>query len=436
MTVVGARPAARALEEMLLRMWRIRCSKSRPVELLRRGLIRGPVHSYAGMEAIAVGVCSALRDDDLITSTHRGHGHCIAKGLDLGADDGRDHRARRRLLPRARRQHAHHRDRQGHARRGRDRGGSSAIAVGAAHGLRLQGETPCASASSATAPRTRASSTRRSTSPPCSTRRSCSSARTTSGRSRRRSSARSAVRRHRGPGGRLRLPRRGGRRQRRPRRARRSAARPSSARERATGRRLIEAKSYRIAPHSAATEDGTPVTGGARRAGGRATRSSASARYLVEAAGLPPSARRGARGAGARRGRRRGRGRRSTSPKPEPRSRARGRLRPGGLAHAGPAVVTHRDRRRRRELTIAEALNEALREEMERDPGVFVIGEDIAALGGLFQVTAGLLDRFGPARVIDAPISEAAHRRRRRRRRARRAAGRSSSCRSPTSSRS
>ncbi len=62
-----------------------------------------------------------------------------------------------------------------------------------------------------------------------------------------------------------------------------------------------------------------------------------------------------------------------------------------------------------RELTIAQALNEALREEMERDPGVFVIGEDIAALGGLFQVTEGLLERYGPARVIDAPISEAAH---------------------------
>jgi len=60
-----------------------------------------------------------------------------------------------------------------------------------------------------------------------------------------------------------------------------------------------------------------------------------------------------------------------------------------------------------RELTMSEALNEALRGEMERDPGVFVIGEDIAQLGGLFQVTAGLLERFGPQRVIDAPISEA-----------------------------
>jgi len=61
-----------------------------------------------------------------------------------------------------------------------------------------------------------------------------------------------------------------------------------------------------------------------------------------------------------------------------------------------------------RELTMAEALNEALHQEMEADPGVFVIGEDIATMGGLFQVTAGLLERFGPRRVIDAPISEAA----------------------------
>jgi pyruvate/2-oxoglutarate/acetoin dehydrogenase E1 component len=56
---------------------------------------------------------------------------------------------------------------------------------------------------------------------------------------------------------------------------------------------------------------------------------------------------------------------------------------------------------------MAEALNEALHAEMERDPGVFVVGEDIAQIGGLFQVTAGLLERYGPQRVIDAPISEA-----------------------------
>lgn len=61
-----------------------------------------------------------------------------------------------------------------------------------------------------------------------------------------------------------------------------------------------------------------------------------------------------------------------------------------------------------RELTMSEALNEAMHEEMERDPTVFTIGEDIAELGGLFQVTAGLLERFGSQRVIDSPISEGA----------------------------
>ncbi|RDI73753.1 Pyruvate/2-oxoglutarate dehydrogenase complex dehydrogenase (E1) component [Gaiella occulta] len=61
-----------------------------------------------------------------------------------------------------------------------------------------------------------------------------------------------------------------------------------------------------------------------------------------------------------------------------------------------------------REITMAQALNEALHEEMAREPGVFVVGEDIAQLGGLFQVTSGLLERYGPQRVIDAPISEAA----------------------------
>jgi pyruvate/2-oxoglutarate/acetoin dehydrogenase E1 component len=60
-----------------------------------------------------------------------------------------------------------------------------------------------------------------------------------------------------------------------------------------------------------------------------------------------------------------------------------------------------------RELTLAQALNEAIAEEMERDEGVFVIGEDIATHGGLFRVTAGLLERFGEDRVIDSPISEA-----------------------------
>src|ERR671933_2361619 len=63
-----------------------------------------------------------------------------------------------------------------------------------------------------------------------------------------------------------------------------------------------------------------------------------------------------------------------------------------------------------RQITYVEALNEALREEMRRDPAVFVMGEDVAVWGGggVFGVTKGLVDEFGPERVRDTPISEEA----------------------------
>jgi len=60
-----------------------------------------------------------------------------------------------------------------------------------------------------------------------------------------------------------------------------------------------------------------------------------------------------------------------------------------------------------RELTYMEALREAIRQAMEKDDRVFVIGEDIGTYGGAFGVTAGLVDQFGPDRIIDTPISEA-----------------------------
>jgi pyruvate/2-oxoglutarate/acetoin dehydrogenase E1 component len=60
-----------------------------------------------------------------------------------------------------------------------------------------------------------------------------------------------------------------------------------------------------------------------------------------------------------------------------------------------------------RTLTYAEALREALRQAMQSDPSVFLMGEDIGVYGGAFGVTAGLLDEFGSERVRDTPISEA-----------------------------
>jgi len=61
-----------------------------------------------------------------------------------------------------------------------------------------------------------------------------------------------------------------------------------------------------------------------------------------------------------------------------------------------------------RRLTIARAMSEALADEMDRDPAVLVMGEDIGKLGGVFGTTQGLLNRFGPERVRDTPISETA----------------------------
>ena len=59
-----------------------------------------------------------------------------------------------------------------------------------------------------------------------------------------------------------------------------------------------------------------------------------------------------------------------------------------------------------REITYRQALNEALAEEIERDSNVFLMGEEVAEYNGAYKVSQGLLDRFGPTRIIDTPISE------------------------------
>jgi len=70
------------LIEMLQKMLEIRFFEEKVFELYAQNLVPGTIHLYAGEEAVAVGVCSNLRKDDYITSTHRGHGHCLAKGAD------------------------------------------------------------------------------------------------------------------------------------------------------------------------------------------------------------------------------------------------------------------------------------------------------------------------------------------------------------------
>ncbi len=89
MTETPTRPASR-LEldrdtqlELLATMLRIRRFEERLAALFKRGKLPGFVHLYLGEEAVATGICSALRPDDRITSTHRGHGHLIAKGASV-----------------------------------------------------------------------------------------------------------------------------------------------------------------------------------------------------------------------------------------------------------------------------------------------------------------------------------------------------------------
>jgi pyruvate dehydrogenase E1 component alpha subunit len=69
--------------EMLKKMYEIRHFENEAEQFIIRGMIHGTCHLYTGEEATAVGAIYAMNDDDYITSTHRGHGHCIAKGADL-----------------------------------------------------------------------------------------------------------------------------------------------------------------------------------------------------------------------------------------------------------------------------------------------------------------------------------------------------------------
>lgn len=70
-------------EQLYRTLYTIRVFETECIKLYRQGLIIGYFHPYLGEEAIATGLCAALRQDDYIVSTHRGHGHCIARGGEL-----------------------------------------------------------------------------------------------------------------------------------------------------------------------------------------------------------------------------------------------------------------------------------------------------------------------------------------------------------------
>ncbi len=90
-------------------------------------------------------------------------------------------------------------------------------------------------------------------------------------------------------------------------------------------------------------------------------------------------------------------------------SAGRGKVRrrkPGATGRETPRLRVFQRSQVVREITYRQALNEALAEELERDPNVFLMGEEVAEYQGAYKVSAGLLQRFGPRRIIDTPISE------------------------------
>jgi pyruvate dehydrogenase E1 component alpha subunit len=73
------------LKRLHVTMARIRAFEEAALDALDRGLVLGAIHPSIGQEAVAAGICSQLRPDDILLSTHRGHGHTLAKGADPGA---------------------------------------------------------------------------------------------------------------------------------------------------------------------------------------------------------------------------------------------------------------------------------------------------------------------------------------------------------------
>lgn len=76
-------PSDELLLDMYRRMWLIRLFEEQAEYQSSQGKVVGALHTYIGQEAVGVGVCAHLGDKDYITSTHRGHGHCISKGADI-----------------------------------------------------------------------------------------------------------------------------------------------------------------------------------------------------------------------------------------------------------------------------------------------------------------------------------------------------------------
>jgi 2-oxoisovalerate dehydrogenase E1 component len=386
------------LERLYVDMVRIRRFEERVVELFQAGLVKGTAHSYAGEEAIAVGACAHLRKDDYVASYHRGHGHCIAKGA-------KTDRMMAELMGRATgycqglggSMHVADMERNILGANGIV-GAAMPLSVGAGLAIKLKGGDQVViaffgdgannqgifheSLNLATVWRlpvlfvcennqyALSTSYKHTTAVD-----SVATRATAYGIPGVRIDGNDVLAVHEAVGLAVRRARQG------------------------LGPSLIEALTWRWGQHSMranlpdprSAEDmaawiardpiqhfGELLSGREVFTGAELAARDAAAREEIDDAVAFAEA----------------------SPEPEPAVLTAAVYAP----HAAHVEPTERGTR---EVTFAQALNEAMAQEMERDSSVFLMGEDVADTGGIFQVSKGLLERFGRERVRDTPISEA-----------------------------
>ncbi len=385
------------LESLYTTMVKIRRFDERTVELFNQGLVKGTAHSYVGEEAVAAAACAALREDDYIVGTHRGHGHCIAKGA-------RVDRMMAELMGRE----------DGYCR---GLGGSMHIAALDLNILGCNGIVAAGlpiGTGAALACRIRktdrvvvaffgdgganqgvvheamnlAAVWRLPVVFLCENNQyalSTASARTTAGEIAGRAAAYAI------PGARV---------DGNDVLAVHEAVRTAVARaRRGEGPSLIEAVTYRWGGHSMRANLPDYRTKDEERAWIERDPIARFAAHLVDGGHATPIRLKELE-EGVEAELDRAIAFATASPEPTVALMEQAVSAPhraGSEPGAGGG----------RELTMAEALNEALHQEMQRDERVFVMGEDVGLIGGIFQVTRGLRERFGEDRVRDTPISEA-----------------------------
>ena len=386
------------LERLYADMVRIRRFEERVVELFQAGLVKGTAHSYAGEEAIAVGACAHLRQDDYVASYHRGHGHCIAKGA-------KTDRMMAELMGRATgycqglggSMHVADMERNILGANGIV-GAAMPLSVGAGLAIRLRGGDQVVIAFFGDGANNQGifhESLNLAAVWQLPVLFVCENNQYALSTSYRNTTAVASVATRAAaydiPGVRI---------DGNDVLAVHAAVGEAVLRARkGLGPSLIEAMTWRWGQHSMRANLRDPRSEADMASwiardpipafGGLLTEREIFTGADLEA--LQTAAREEIEGAVAFA---------EASPEPEPAVLA-GAVYAPHVAHVEPTE------RGTRELTFAQALNEAMAQEMARDESVFLMGEDVADTGGIFQVSKGLLERFGRERVRDTPISEA-----------------------------